>query len=196
MTRIFYCQKNSIYVPENLSAYRSSKIVAARNEKEKQRMICAAEVLKLGFSSFGIEEKTVEYGFSDNGKPCAKNHPEVKFSLSHSENFAIAAFSDGEVGIDCEKTDRAVPERVMQRYFSEKEKLSFASSPILLWTAKESISKLWGCGVSGFSKLPELEYFTESAEINGIYLRRFEINGFTVVLSSLANEPFCVQEVR
>ena len=196
MTRIFYCQKDRLYIPENISEHRRSKIDSARNEQEKLRMICAAEALKAGFYSLGIDEKTVVYGLGENGKPFTRSHPEVRFSLSHAENFAVCAFSDNEVGIDCESSDRSVSERVQSRYFSEKEKLSFASSPILLWTAKESISKLLGCGVSGFSKLPELEYFTESAEINGIYLRRFEINGFTVVLSSPADEPFCLQEVK
>jgi len=159
-------------------------------------MILASKALKAGFESFGVSEKDVLYAFGENCKPYAKSHPEIKFSLSHTEALAIAAFSDSDVGIDCEYSARGVSERIISNFFSEKEKLSFACSPILLWTAKESISKLLGCGVSGFSELPELEYFSESAEINGIYLRRFEINGFTVVLSSLADEPFCLQEVK
>jgi len=182
-------------MPDDISDYRKNKILAAKNENERLRMICAAEVLKSGFESFGIEEKSVIYALGERGKPYAENYPEVKFSLSHAENFAVAAFSDGEVGIDCEKSDRAVSHRVQSRYFSEKEKLSFADAPILLWTAKESISKLVGNGISGFSELPELEYFTESAEVNGIFLRKFEINGFTVVHSNYADEPFTLTEI-
>ena len=196
MIRIFYCQKNSSAIPEVISEYRKNKILAANNEAEKIRMLCAAEVLRAGFESFGIAEEKVIYAFGENGKPFAQNHPEVKFSLSHTENFAVAAFSDGEVGIDCERSGRSVSERVQDRYFGKKEKLSFAQRPILLWTAKESISKLEGNGVSGFSHIPELDYFTDTTETNGIRLQCFEINGFTVVVSSLENGEITVLEVK
>ncbi len=84
MTQIFYCQKNSLEIPEKISEYRKNKILSAQNENEKIRLICAAEVLKAGFKSFGIAEESVIYAFLENGKPYAENHPEVKFSLSHT----------------------------------------------------------------------------------------------------------------
>lgn len=159
-------------------------------------MILAASVLKAGFESFGISEKEVVYAFGEKGKPCAENHPEIKFSLSHTENFAVAAFSDSEIGIDCERSDRKISERLLSKYFSEKETLSFACSPILLWTAKESVSKLTGCGVEGFSTLPEIEHFSEKTEVGGIFLRKLNIGAFTVVLSSFTDEDFTLTEIK
>ena len=196
MIRIFYCQSSAPEIPENISEYRKSRIEKANLAEEKTRMILASKVLKAGFESFGVSEKDVAYAFGENGKPYAESHPEIKFSLSHTENFAIAAFSDCEIGIDCEKNDRAVSDKVLNRYFPKKETLSFASSPILLWTAKESVSKLRGCGVSGFSELPELEYFTESAEFDGVFLKKMELNGFTAVISSLTDEDFTLTEIK
>ena len=159
-------------------------------------MILAANVLKVGFESFKITEKNVSYAFSENGKPYALSHPEIKFSLSHTENFAIAAFSDHEIGIDCESSDREIPARVLNKLFTKKETLSFECEPILLWTAKESVSKLTGCGVSGFNALPELEYFSEKTEINGIFLRKLNVGDFTVVVSSFTDDDLVIEEIR
>ena len=196
MIRIFYCLNSSPEAPENISEYRRSKIEKANHPDEKTRMILAAKVLKAGFESFRVAEKNVLYAFGENGKPSVSSHPEIKFSLSHTENFAVAAFSDSEIGIDCERSDRAISERLLSRYFSEKETLSFARSPILLWTAKESVSKLTGCGIGGFSALPEMEFFSEKDEKDGIFLRKLNIGDFTIVLSSFRDEDFTLTEVK
>ena len=196
MIRIFYCQNSAPEIPEEISEYRKSKINKARHPEEKTRMILAATVLKVGFESFKISEKNVSYAFSVNGKPYALSHPEIKFSLSHTENFAIAAFSDHEIGIDCESSDREIPARVLNKLFTKKETLSFECEPILLWTAKESVSKLTGCGVSGFNALPELEYFSEKTEINGIFLRKLNVGSFTVVVSSLTDDDLIIEEIK
>ena len=196
MIRIFYCQNPAPEIPEKISEYRKSKIEKARHTKEKTRMILAANVLKAGFESFKISEKDVSYAFAENGKPYALSHPEIKFSISHTENFAIAAFSDHEIGIDCESSDRKIPARVLNKFFTKKETLSFDCSPILLWTAKESVSKLTGCGVSGFNALPELEYFSEKTEINGIFFRKLNVGSFTVVISSLTDDDIVIEEIK
>ena len=196
MIRIFYYQNSAPEIPENVSEYRKSRIQKANHPKEKVRMILAARVLKAGFESFGISEKEVIYAFGEKGKPCAENHPEIKFSLSHTENFAIAAFSDHEVGIDCENSDRDISPRVLNKLFTKKETRSFECAPILLWTAKESVSKLTGYGVSGFNTLPELEYFSEKTEIKGIFLRKLNVGDFTVVVSSFTDDDLVIEEIK
>ena len=145
---------------------------------------------------FKISEKDVSYAFTENGKPYVSSHPEINFSLSHTKNFAIAAFSEHEVGIDCESSGREIPARVLSKLFTKKETLSFDSEPILLWTAKDSVSKLTGYGVGGFNAIPELEYFSEKTEINGIFLRKLNVGEFTVVISSFTDDDISLTELK
>ena len=196
MIRIFYCQNSAPEIPEEISDHRKSKIEKARHPDEKTRMILASNVLKAGFESFKISEKDVSYAFTENGKPYVSSHPEINFSLSHTKNFAIAAFSEHEVGIDCESSGREIPARVLSKLFTKKETLSFDSEPILLWTAKESVSKLTGYGVGGFNAIPELEYFSEKTEINGIFLRKLNVGEFTVVISSFTDDDISLTELK
>ena len=66
--------------------------------------------------------------------------PELNYSISHSRTHVICALSERPVGIDTEPSDRAVPERLIERLTTgeEREFLSFLE----IWTLRESFFKL------------------------------------------------------
>lgn len=74
----------------------------------------------------------------------------LHFSISHSENIAVLAVSNDEIGVDIEKL-RAPNPAVIRRCFTEEEALraqTSAESFTRLWTEKEAVLKLLGTGFS------------------------------------------------
>ena len=178
----FSNRENDNGIPSGISEYRKEKILRARGKKEKLQMINSAIVLKAGFSDFGINESEIIYKTAENGKPYAENHPEVNFSLSHTESAAVAAFSDRKVGIDCEHSGRNISDSVIKRFFSEKEYISFSSNPLLLWVAKESLVKFTGTGFSEGVRKNIIPYFDSEIFFDGFFLKRLNINGYLTVI--------------
>ena len=186
MLKVFYKTVDSDFreMPDGISDYRKNKILSAKSEKTKRIMTAAACVLKAGFSAFGIEEKDVRYGFGENGKPYALSHPEIFFSLSHSENLAVAVFSDREVGIDCERVERKVSPDLIKRFFPNEAEL-YKDDPLLLWVASESLSKLSGIGIFSKKKKSFLPSFDgDIAKIGNITLKKMLVSDNLVVIST------------
>ncbi len=107
----------------------------------------------------GVHEEEITYGA--HGKPLiAGRH----FSLSHSGEYALLAVGDTPIGTDIEKIE---PRRVRtsERLFQPEELRWLRERPeerfFFLWTLKESVLKMLGCGLSvplpRFSVLPLLE---------------------------------------
>ncbi len=171
-------------MPTDISEHRKNKIISARSETAKRVLTAAALVLKAGFACFGIDEKNVKYATLENGKPYALSHPEIHFSLSHSETMAIAAFSDSPVGVDCERADREVPFELIKRFFPN-EADEYKENTLLLWVAGESLSKLNGNGVFDVKKRTRIPAFEENkAKSDKITLEKFIIEDNLTVIST------------
>lgn len=171
-------------LPTDISEYRKNKIVSARSETAKRVLTAAALVLKAGFASLGIEEKDVSYATLENGKPYVLSHPEIHFSLSHSETMALAAFSDSPVGVDCERMDRGVPYELVKRFFPQ-EADEYKENTLLLWVAGESLSKLSGNGVFDAKNRTRIPPFEENKTKSGsITLEKYIIEDNLVVVST------------
>lgn len=190
LLKLFYKPMDGVKdgIPEDISEYRKRKIESAVRLDVKKALIAAAEVLKAGFAFFGVKEKEVVYAFLENGKPYALSHPEIHFSLSHSENMAVAAFSDAPVGVDCEKEGRRVSKKLIERFFSEDEVRRYKEEPLLLWVAAESASKLSGEGVFSEKRTPVPSFFGERARGEGIFLTRLSFCGDLTVIASRSDE--------
>lgn len=101
-----------------------------------------------------------------HGKPYFPSHPNVRFSVSHSGNIWICAFSDTEVGADVQvyqkndSPDRR--KRIAKRWFSQGElryleKHDFAESEFYkIWARKEAYVKLTGDGI-GHGSFPSFD---------------------------------------
>lgn len=87
-----------------------------------------------------------------NGKPYFSNAG-IHFNLSHTRSTVVAAFSDSPVGIDIELRGRGRDfAGIASRFFhpAEADAISGDEAKFLrLWTAKESMLKLSGEGLSG-----------------------------------------------
>lgn len=193
MIKIFFSRSTTSDIPKDISEYRLSKINSAK--RNRQAMINSARILKLGFASYGINESDVHYALNEHGKPFAKNFPKLKFSLSHTENMAIIAFSDKEVGIDCEKSNKTVSSGVLKRFFSEAEQNAFKENPLLLWVSKEALVKQSGIGFSLGYKDSEIPYYSDETTVNGKHLKRLSIDGFECVLCSVDSDSIEIKEI-
>lgn len=99
----------------------------------------------------------LEYRFGPHGKPEIIDFP-MNFSLSHSGDYVLCAFSEKEVGADIQQLQPLDYLKLAGRFFTkaeyealkgccseaEKQRLFFG-----LWTRKEARGKLSGQGVAG-----------------------------------------------
>ena len=139
---------------EQVPEYRRRKVCAYRFEKDRMLSLGAGLLLKKALASRGIAEDSTVYG--ENGKPYLSAHPDVHYSLSHSERMVMCAVSAYEIGCDIEKTDASLhpladyilsPEeqRLFYSLANEKEQNNLL---FRLWVLKESYLKATGKGLS------------------------------------------------
>lgn len=96
----------------------------------------------------------VEFDWPMRGKPALKD-PDWHFNISHTKDRLVLAVGRHPVGVDLESSGRH--NRLMDianRYFSPEEVVWLKQQPeeleqrfLRLWTLKESLSKLLGCGI-------------------------------------------------
>ena len=192
MIKIFYCTSDSATVPSDVSEYRKNKILSVSNPKEKLNAIRSALVLKAGFASYGIDEKTVEYVIGEHGKPHSANYPKIHFSLSHTDNIAICAFFDDEIGIDCENTIRNINIKTLNRFFSDSECSAHNTSPLLLWVSKEAIVKQSGKGFANGRHTHHVPPFDDEITVDGLWLKRLEISGALTVICTASRDDISI----
>ncbi len=99
----------------------------------------------------GVDMKKVAFCKGAHGKPYVRGGG-VQFSLSHTEGAVCAAFAEdnGDIGVDIERRDRKVSERLKQRTLSENENALVDSDDdfIKLWVKKEAFLKRTGLGIA------------------------------------------------
>lgn len=98
----------------------------------------------------GIPERKVKLTLGSFGKPYLKNS-ELQFSLSHTRGAICAAFGEnGEVGVDIERRDRRVNERMYKRVLCGEEQVHATSDAdfIRFWVKKEAFLKRLGVGIT------------------------------------------------
>lgn len=89
------------------------------------------------------------------GKPYFKDSL-WQFSICHTDGLVLVAVSDFSVGIDAEKSDRRISNRVANRF------LKLPACTVKEWTQYESLGKMIGCGIP-FTKedLGSTRYFSK-----------------------------------
>jgi 4'-phosphopantetheinyl transferase len=102
--------------------------------------------------------------FGENGKPYLTDKS-LYFNISHSGDYVVLAISDCEIGVDIEKVT-LYDDAVTARCFTQAEqewikKQGNNEAFFTLWTAKESLMKGFGLGLSlppeSFCVLPKEE---------------------------------------
>jgi 4'-phosphopantetheinyl transferase len=146
----------------------------------RSRWSAARATLRSLLPRYGVDARA-RFVTSDAGKPKVSGDA-VRFSVSHSEDRAVFAFSnDLDVGVDCELAPRLDDTvGLSRRFLSEGEARDVEASVLekrrdfflSLWTAKEATLKALGTGIAD-----HLDRFT---------LRRTDDGRFAIVESRLA----------
>ncbi len=122
-----------------------------------------------------VENFTEDTGV--HGKPYFPSHPDVHFSVSHTDGIWVCAFADCEVGCDVQdhrendSPDRLA--RIAKRWFSDGECRYFdergqeTAEFYRIWSRKEAYVKYTGNGIAE-GKFRE---FTVTREIDGCVMR-------------------------
>ena len=122
------------YLPY-VSALRRDRIARKRSGSDKLLSLTAGLLISLEVTRrTGIPRGSIRYVHGAFGKPYLDGST-LQFSLSHTKGAVCAVFSDwesGEVGVDIERRDRRVSERIRERILSENEKLLVSSTEDLL----------------------------------------------------------------
>ncbi|MHA1419191.1 MAG: SDR family NAD(P)-dependent oxidoreductase [Candidatus Heimdallarchaeaceae archaeon] len=158
-----------------------------KNNKRKMEYLAGLIAAKELYSQ--IENNTdvfsdIEIRKTAKGQPYIYNLPEKKksnlfLSISHSENYALAAVGSNPIGIDIEKIEER-NESFYKEAFTERERSTISNDKELgtvYWTIKEAVSKALGEGLN--ISLHDIEINDSQKE-----------NSFEVILSERINTKF------
>jgi len=135
----------------SLSPGRQKKIDGFIFSKDKNLSLAAGLLFQAGLKDYGLREQELTIAHNENGKPFIPEHPELFFNISHSENLAICAFSNREIGVDVEKVTE-IDLAIAKRFFYGTEYLDIMASDCPgktffdYWVLKESYMKATGLG--------------------------------------------------
>ncbi|MGI5282747.1 4'-phosphopantetheinyl transferase family protein [Nonomuraea polychroma] len=155
-----------------LSTEERARWSRLRRTEDRDRFRCAWALVRLVLAD-KLDRDPAELSFHRTCRMCGKPHGKprlavpghegVDFSLSHSGDQAIAAFSAGiDVGVDIEQVDRVVDVRTVapavlaERELAQLAMLGWRPADFLTWwTRKEAVLKSTGHGLT--VELPEVE---------------------------------------
>ena len=78
--------------PDSFSEYRRKRILAVKPVRSKLLLTAAGIAVEEGLKKYGLVEHDTVFGLSDKEKPYIEGHPEIIFNVSHSGDYAVAAF--------------------------------------------------------------------------------------------------------
>lgn len=129
--------------------------------EDRKRSVVAYRLLQEGLKlEYGIEDPP-EFIFNENGKPSLRDYPDIHFSLSHCDRAVACGLDDRPIGIDVE-TIRPFDRELAEYICNETEFSGLLASPqpdisfTALWTKKESLCKMLGCGLPSSKELKAL----------------------------------------
>ncbi|MDR0404875.1 MAG: 4'-phosphopantetheinyl transferase superfamily protein [Oscillospiraceae bacterium] len=197
-----------------ISKEKRDKLNLFKSDADYNRSLCAEIIVRQFFiESFSLNNAEIHMNYDKLGKPYIENFPNTHFSISHSGNYIIVAFSSELVGADIEIIKDFNYNKIANRYFENSEKnYVFGAKSIAslkrfynIWTIKESYTKLQGVGLTkGFNyfsveksqhstnefnvydKNLNKQYLAKSYELDDNYI--FSIcseNDFNICLKSL-----------
>lgn len=151
------------YYLDRVDETRKEKVWQCRNEEDQKRSLLAGYLIQVGMKDWIGEESGLQmdaaplslaYTYGENGKPFLKDYKEVRFSISHSGKYVMAAFSNREIGIDVQK-HRENRFHMADRFFSQEDKAllerlgaeNLNKNFYRIWTIKEAYMKLTGEGM-------------------------------------------------
>lgn len=141
-------------------------------------------------TEFRYNERLVEKEWKDNFKPCLKNIPNLKYSISHSGNKCIVGISDQyEIGLDIEyvsQYNNSAMLKDIKNIISEKDffltscEINDLHRVLTVWTKREALFKSIGNG--SLSSFLKQELSKEELE----NVKSFFINDYIVSVASVS----------
>ena len=135
------------------------KIDAKAKSDDKMRSLAGYILLFKGAEEL-YYKTDFSISFNSHGKPLCDF---CYFSISHSEEYAVCAFSDRPIGVDIQKI-RCISRREKYRFFTEKESryvnqatLGLSQRYTEIFTKKEAALKM--CGLA-LGNAPEIDTFS------------------------------------
>jgi 4'-phosphopantetheinyl transferase len=130
-------------------------------ERDRRRFVVGrARLRHLLASRLGVQPDAVELDYGPRGKPRLSRRfadSKLRFNVSHSEDFAVYAFSsDREIGVDVEIVrELRDADEIASRFFSLRENQAYQALDSLdkplgffnCWTRKEAFIKALGDGL-------------------------------------------------
>lgn len=138
-----------------------------------------------------LKEAEREVVEDENGKPYLPNG-KVKFNLAHAGKYVVLGVSNGEIGVDIEDVREYIESVATECFLSQEREFIYSSDNpnqtfFRLWTAKESVTKLFGLGLkmnpNSFSVLPMTD---GQRRINArdLFLKWINYDGHIIAISS------------
>ena len=164
-----------------LDATRRKSVLKKANDSDRinsllSRLLMLSELEK----RTKIPRKKLSFTLGAYGKPYLRNS-DVFFSMSHTEGSIAAAFCEGEeIGVDVERKNRPVSERMYTRVLSDEEQKTVKSSEdfLRLWVQKEAFLKRLGVGITRDLRAISPETLPDTAAIDcGDYFVGISGNG-------------------
>lgn len=128
------------------------------SEELRRRFLAARAGLRMLLGRhLDRDPRSLAFATGEFGKPRLVGTDQIHFNLSHSEERAVLAISDAEVGIDLERARPIEHVDLAKRYFHPNEVAAITASRdeaeqrrafFLVWTLKEAVVKALGTGLS------------------------------------------------
>lgn len=135
-----------------VSKARKSVVLKKASDEDKAQSLVAALLLRSELSKrLGIPQGKVAFEKGPHGKPYIKGGG-AQFSVSHTKGAVCVAISDSEkeIGVDIERKDRRISEKLKERTLSKNElaKLTSDEDFLRMWVQKEAFLKRTGIGLT------------------------------------------------
>ena len=149
-----------------LSNDEQAKALRFLHSKDKDSFICRRTALRILLGRYtGLEPAEIEFIPGKNKKPELKNHANIYFNVSHSEELILIAISDKSIGVDIEHIKPELNSAEVLKYAFNEQEITFindskqpADSFFELWTRKEALTKASSKGLDDdLCKIPSLD---------------------------------------
>lgn len=147
------------YYKDIISEAEATRAARFYFEKDQRQFIVGRASLRELLGQYLTQEpRSIQFTFSEFGKPFFPNIQELQFNISHSGGLALMGFTiQAQIGVDLEKIKPKLEiEQIASRFFAEKEKNTLLQLPVdrqavsfyQCWTSKEAFIKAHGQGLS------------------------------------------------
>lgn len=136
---------------------RRERFLRFRRAEDRQRSLIGELLVRSVVSSrLGVANDQIQFEKGEHGKPSLRTFRDIHFSISHSGEWVVNAFSESVIGVDIQQMEMRSLD-VARRFFTDEEYGLILAEPeqdrlsifYELWTLKESYLKAVGSGIAG-----------------------------------------------